>query len=207
LYSRLTVRTADLRDSDLTAKSRIREIALELFAEQGVATTSLRAVAMTAGVSPALVVHHFGSKEGLCRAVDKAVVERIEAALAEVPVEGSGGELLEGRGEVVARLLRSRPVLCDYLGRALAENTEASAALFHRLYESASRDRALVEASVIRPGSDPFWRAVHQMLLIVGPLMMRPLIERELGGSLLAEPHFERWMRANTYLLGKGLYE
>ena len=197
----------DVREHDLTAKARLREVALELFAANGVAATSLRAVAKAAGVSPGLVVHHFGSKEGLCRAVDEAVVERIERALAQVPVvKGSGGELLEERGEVVTALLRSQPTLCDYLGRALSENTEASAAFFHRLFESASRDRALVKAGVMRGKSDPFWRAVNQILLMVGPLMMRPLIERELGGPLLEEPNFRRWMRARTDLLRKGLY-
>jgi hypothetical protein len=64
-----------------------------------------------------------------------------------------------------------------------------------------------VKAGAIRAKSDPFWRAVHQVLLIVGPLMMRPLIERELGGPLLEEPNFGRWMKANTDLLRKGLYK
>jgi AcrR family transcriptional regulator len=199
--------SAEAVEQDLTGKARIREAALALFAADGVAATSLRGIARTAGVSPALVIHHFGSKEGLCRAVDEAVVKRIEVALAEVPVEGSGNELLEGRGKAMVTLLRAQPVLCDYIGRALSENTEASAALFHRLFTSASRDEALVEARAIRTKSDPFWRAIHQLLLVVGPLMMRPLIERELGGPLLEEPNFERWMRANTDLLRKGLYK
>jgi len=194
-------------ESDLTAKARIRESALELFANQGVAATSIRAVAKAAGVSPGLIVHHFGSKEGLCRAVDEAVVRRIEMALAEVPLDGSGGDPFEERREMVVALLQGQPVLCEYLGRALAEDTEASAALFHRLFESARRDRALVEAGVMRAQSDPFWRVVQQLLLIIGPLMMRPLIERELGGSLLDDANFKRWMRANTDLLRNGLYK
>jgi AcrR family transcriptional regulator len=194
-------------EHDLTGKARIREAALEQFAANGIGATSLRSIAQEADVSPALVIHHFGSKEGLCRAVDESVVKRIESALAEVPVEGSGGDVVEGRGRVVAALLRNEPVLCDYIGRTLSENSEASAALFHRLFESASRDRALVKAGAIRSKSDPFWRAIHQMLLVVGPLMMRPLIERELGGALLDEPNFDRWMRANTDLLRKGLYK
>jgi TetR/AcrR family transcriptional regulator, regulator of cefoperazone and chloramphenicol sensitivity len=193
-------------EQDLTGKARIREAALELFAADGVAATSLRGIARAAGVSPALVIHHFGSKDGLCRAVDEAVVRRIELALAEVPVDGSGDELLEGRGEVMVSLLRGQPVLCDYVGRALSENTEASAALFHRLFTSASRDETLLEAGAIRGKSDPFWRVIHQMLLVVGPLMMRRLIEQELGGSLLEEHNFDRWMRANTDLLQRGLY-
>jgi TetR/AcrR family transcriptional regulator, regulator of cefoperazone and chloramphenicol sensitivity len=200
------MRTVSAPERDLTGKARIREAALELFAAHGVAATSLRAVAQAAEVSPALVVHHFGSKDGLCRAVDEVVVERIELALAEVPVEGSGDALLAERGQMMVRLLRGQPVLCDYLGRALSEDTEASAALFHRLFASASRDRALVEAGAIRGKSDPFWRAIHQMLLVVGPLMMRRLIEQELGGSLLEERNFDRWMRANTDLLQRGLY-
>jgi AcrR family transcriptional regulator len=201
------MRSADVTERDLTGKARIREAALELFAAHGVASTSLRSVAKQAGVSPGLIVHHFGSKQGLCQAVDEAVVKRIEMALAEVPLDGSGGDPFEQRREMVTALLRGQPVLCNYIGRALSEDTEASAALFHRLFESARRDRALVEAGVMRAQSDSFWRVIHQMLLIVGPMMMRPLIERELGGSLLEKRNFDRWMRANTDLLRNGLYK
>jgi TetR/AcrR family transcriptional regulator, regulator of cefoperazone and chloramphenicol sensitivity len=201
------MRSAAVLEHDLTAKARIREAALEAFSADGVAATSLRAVAKAAGVSPGLIVHHFGSKEGLLRAVDESVVRRIEMALAEVPLDGSGGDPFAERREMITALLQGQPVLCDYIGRALSEDTEASAALFHRLFQSASRDRALVEAGVMRAKSDPFWRVIHQMLLIVGPLMMRRLIERELGGPLLEEANFKRWMRANTDLLRKGLYK
>src|SRR3954447_19013085 len=100
-------------DQDLTAKARIRDRAIELFAAQGVAATSLRAVAKEAGVSPGLVVHHFGGKDGLCRAVDEAVVQRIELALSEVPIEGSGADIVDARAEVVVGLLRNQPALCD----------------------------------------------------------------------------------------------
>jgi TetR/AcrR family transcriptional regulator, regulator of cefoperazone and chloramphenicol sensitivity len=204
--SLLIVRSATGAEQDLTGKARIREAALELFAANGVAATSVRTIAQAAEVSPALVIHHFGSKERLCRAVDEAVVERIELALAEVPVERSGDELLEGRAQMMVGLLRDQPVLCDYIGRALSEKSNASFALFHRLFASASRDKALVDAGAIRGKSDPFWRAIHQMLLVVGPLMMRGPIEQELGGSLLEERNFDRWMRANTDLLQRGLY-
>ena len=67
------MRTTLALDSDLTTKARIRDTAMELFGAEGVAATSLRSVAAAAGVSPGLVVHHFGSKQGLVRAVDEAV--------------------------------------------------------------------------------------------------------------------------------------
>jgi AcrR family transcriptional regulator len=199
------VRLATL-DTDLTAKARIRDAAMSLIAADGVAGTSVRGVAEAAGVSPGLVIHHFGSKEGLRQAVDEAVVERFTLALREVPVERSGPELLEQRGELIAGLMRSQPTLCDYIGRVFSEGTEVSSELFHLMFVASSADEALTRAGALRADSDEFWRAVQQMLLIVGPLMLRPLIERELGSSLLTGQHIERWMRANTDLLTRGLY-
>jgi TetR/AcrR family transcriptional regulator, regulator of cefoperazone and chloramphenicol sensitivity len=200
------MRTVGVLESDLTAKARIRDAAMKLFGAEGVAASSLRAVARAAGVSPGLIVHHFGSKQGLIRAVDEAVLARINLTLSEVPIEGSGAELIAQRGEVVAALLRSQPALCDYLGRALSERTEASAELFHRLFASAARDERLIAAGVLRADTDPFWRAMNQVILIVGPLLLRPLIERELDGELLAEDNVVRWTRACTDLLRHGLY-
>jgi TetR/AcrR family transcriptional regulator, regulator of cefoperazone and chloramphenicol sensitivity len=199
------VRTAIL-DSDLTTKARIRDAAMLLFGAEGVAATSLRAVAREAGVSPGLIIHHFGSKEGLIRAVDEAGLALINQALKEVPVEGPGPEVMARRAEVVAAFLRSQPALCDYLGRALSERTQASANLFHRLFTFAARDQHLVAAGALRADSDPFWRAMHQVITVIGPLILRPLIERELGGDLLAEENVARWTRARTDLLRRGLY-
>ena len=177
-----------------------------LFAARGVAASSMRAIASEAGVSPGLIIHHFGSKEGLIRAVDEAVIARIDLALREVPMEGAEPELISRRAQVIAEFLRSQPALCDYLGRALVERTEASAELFHRLFSFAAHDARLVAAQVLRGDTDPFWRAMHQIILIIGPLMLRPLIERELGGELLGVDNLERWTRARTDLLAHGLY-
>ncbi|WP_228022930.1 TetR/AcrR family transcriptional regulator [Streptomyces acidicola] len=44
--------------SDLTRRARLREAALELFAERGFEAISPRAVAAAAGLSPALVTRH-----------------------------------------------------------------------------------------------------------------------------------------------------
>ena len=55
---------------ELTTVERIRNAALRIVAVQGVAGTSLRAVAAAAGVSLGLVQHHFATKAGLIKAVD-----------------------------------------------------------------------------------------------------------------------------------------
>ena len=58
---------ADPRASgeDLTAKARIRNAAMDLYAEHGEDRTSMRAIAAAAGVTVGLLVHHFGPNDRL----------------------------------------------------------------------------------------------------------------------------------------------
>ena len=62
-------------DEDLTAKARIRNAALDLYAERGEDRVSMRAVAAAAGVAVGLVQHHFKTKDGLRVAVEQLVGE------------------------------------------------------------------------------------------------------------------------------------
>ena len=55
-------------------RSLLLDAALELFAQQGIAATSLNAIAKQAGVTPALVHYYFGSREQL---VEIVLIERI----------------------------------------------------------------------------------------------------------------------------------
>ncbi|UVI35773.1 TetR/AcrR family transcriptional regulator [Brevibacterium spongiae] len=56
---------------------RILSAAVAEFARHGFTKTTIRAVAAAAEVSPGLVIHHFGSKEGLRSACDDHVFEAI----------------------------------------------------------------------------------------------------------------------------------
>ncbi|HEX8936538.1 MAG TPA: helix-turn-helix domain-containing protein [Pseudonocardiaceae bacterium] len=48
---------------DRTARARVRDETLRLFGERGPDAVTVRDIAAAAGVSPALVVRHYGSKE------------------------------------------------------------------------------------------------------------------------------------------------
>jgi AcrR family transcriptional regulator len=61
---------------------------IELFAERGPGAVSVREVAAAAGVNHALVFRHFGSKEGLVRAVFEELFERVRRLASEIRIEG-----------------------------------------------------------------------------------------------------------------------
>ncbi len=68
------MRSAD----DLTAVARIRDAAIEQVGQHGF-SVGVRAIAEAAGVSAALVIHHFGSKDGLRKACDDYIAEEIRS--------------------------------------------------------------------------------------------------------------------------------
>lgn len=189
------------------ARETILREAMRRFGSHGIASTSLREVARAAEVSPALVVHHFGSKRGLVAAVDEAAVGEFAQAYADGdPAEGS--ELLRRRAEQTAAVMRGNPDVCAYLGRALIEGTPGSSGLFRLMIEGGRREvDGLAARGALREDADRLWATLQHFFLIWAPLSFRSLLEREaLDGSLLDEGNLERWVEANVELLEGGLY-
>ena len=81
-----STRRPEASSSDLTAKARIRNAALDLYADFGEDATSMRAVAEKAGVTVGLVVHHYSTKDGLREAVEQRIVDLFADAIASATV-------------------------------------------------------------------------------------------------------------------------
>lgn len=177
------------------------------FGEGGIGATSLREAARAANVSPALVVHHFGGKDGLVAAVDEAAVSAFGAAYDAAEPAG-GPDLLRRRAAQTAEVMSERPEVCAYLGRALVEGTPGSARLFRLLIEGGRAEiDALAEAGALREDADRLWATLQHFFLIWAPLSFMPLLEGEvLDGGLLDEAVLDRWVAANVKLLAEGLY-
>lgn len=193
--------------SDLTGRARLRAAALELFAERGFEATSTRAVAAAAGVSPALVTRHFGSKDGLRAEVDRYVLERIGGELAGVdPADG----LLESLGSVSARLFGADPVLRGYLRQVLLEDGEASAELFGRLLSGARAELERLSAVHGTPGggggADDAWAPFQLLCLILGPLLLERVMQPNLDDPMFAPDVLRHRSAANQRLLLRGFY-
>ncbi|MCI3240610.1 MULTISPECIES: TetR/AcrR family transcriptional regulator [Streptomyces] len=189
--------------SDLTGRARLREAALELFAERGFEATSTRAVAAAAGLSPALVTRHFGSKEGLRAAVDEHVLDRITEQLRELDADKG---LMASLGEISARVFGSDPVLRGYLRHVLLEDSEASAELFGRLLSGARAEVERLSASYGNEGPDEQWAPFQMLCLILGPLLLERVMQPQLDQPMFAPAVLARRSTANQQLLLRGYY-
>jgi AcrR family transcriptional regulator len=208
---------AEARSEARSARESIVRAAFRVFGEAGIESTSLREVARAAGVSPALVVHHFGGKEGLVAAVDEAALHAFGEAwrsrddrCAEAGDDrgGAARDLLRERAAQTARVMAEMPEVCRYLGRALVEGTAGSAALFRAMIEGGREEvDSLAAEGALRPDADREWATLQHFFLIWAPLSFLPLLREALGGDLLAPVQLDRWVDANVALLEGGLYK
>ena len=190
-----------LGDADLTARARIRDAAIARFAADGVASTTLRSVAEDAGVSAPLVVHHFGSKEGLRVACDHHVASVIRT---------SKSAAMTGNLDPLSglRQIGHGPPLLRYLARTLADGSEHVAALLDELVDDAvGYLQQGVEHGFVKPTSSPRERAVVMLMWHFGALVLHEHVNRLLGADLTASDPVELlpWALAAGEILTHGV--
>lgn len=144
------MRSAD----DLTATARIRDAAIREFGEHGF-QTSVRAIASAAGVSPGLVIHHFGSKEGLRTACDDHIAEQIRSSKSESIRSSDPATWLAQLAEI-----DGYAPLMAYLVRSMQSGGPLATALWRRMLDDVETylDEG-VRAGTVKPSRDPRARA------------------------------------------------
>lgn len=156
------MRSAD----DLTAVARIRDAAIEQVGQHGF-SVGLRAIAQAAGVSAALVIHHFGSKENLLRACDDHIAEQVREAKTESLRAADPSTWLRQVAEI-----ESFAPMVAYLVRSMQSGGELAKTFWQRMINNAEEYlEEGVRAGTLKPSRDPKARA--KFLGMVG------------GGSLL----------------------
>lgn len=180
---------------DLTARARIREAALAEFGSRGIAGATIRGIAGRAGVSPALVQHHFGTKDGLRAACDAHVLEYFRAETAAGLDEGRVGE-----PAFLAAVYASSPPVLRYLARALVDGSPAAATVFDEMVKLT--ERYLVD----RPGlADARTRAIVYTGMRLGGLVLHEHLSRLLGVNLLSSDAGPRVARATLDIVAPDL--
>ncbi|GIJ30456.1 TetR family transcriptional regulator [Micromonospora qiuiae] len=137
------------RDGEFATVGRIRDAAIARFARDGF-RVGLRTIAADAGVTAGLIVHHFGSKDGLRRACDEQVLAVLRETKAKALTDGSGVTLLAQMAEVE----RFAPMV-QYLLRSLQAGGELAATLIEHMIADAEEYLSAGEAAgVVRPSRD-----------------------------------------------------
>jgi AcrR family transcriptional regulator len=192
---------------DRTARAAIRDEALRLFAEHGPDAVSVRQIAAAAGISPGLVIHHFGSKDGLREAVDAHVLAMFGAMLEELTT----GDLYDpsaagSLAEAVVRYLPPDSPVPGYLRRLLLDGGDPGRELFRRLYAgSRTALDVMSEAGLADRGADPAVRAAILMSNDLAVLLLREPLAEVLGADPLSAAGMARWGREMLAIYAAGL--
>src|ERR1700758_3093419 len=145
-----------MRSADLTAAARIRDSAIALWGQHGFGL-GLRAIADAAGVSAALVIHHFGSKDGLQKACDDYVAEQIRTAKSESLRAADPATWFRQMSEI-----ESYAPMMAYLVRSMQSATELAKSFWRRMIENAEEYiEEGVRAGTLKPSRDPKARAKY----------------------------------------------
>jgi AcrR family transcriptional regulator len=143
-----------MRSADLTAAARIRDAAIEQFGEHGFGV-GLRAIAEAAGVSAALVIHHFGSKDGLRKACEDYIAETIRGTKSEALRSNDPATWFAQMAEI-----EEYAPLMAYLVRSMQTGGELANMLWRRMIDNAEEYMEEgVRAGTIKPSRDPEARA------------------------------------------------
>jgi AcrR family transcriptional regulator len=199
-------------ERDLTARATIRNAALRLFAERGPDAVTVREIATQAGVSPALVLHHFGSKDGLRAEVDAYAEQAFDAIFEAMPADELvtllAGDAAPGSlAEAFARGFPHGSPLPAYLGRLLLTHDPAGAALFGRWFATTRHLLdVMVEAGVARPSEDPAVRAAFFLSNDLALILLRRQIALALGVDPLTPEGIERWAREASVVYAEGAF-
>lgn len=156
-----------MRSVDLTAAARIRDAAIEQFGQHGFGV-GLRTIAEAAGVSAGLVIHHFGSKEGLRKACDDYAAEEIRSTKSAALKSNDPATWLSQMAEI-----ESYAPLMGYLVRSMQSGGELAKILWHKMIDDAEQYlQDGVRAGTVRPSRDPHARARYLALAGGGAFLL-----------------------------------
>jgi len=175
---------------DLTARARIRDAALRLFAERGIEGATIRDIARAAGVSGGLVRHHFGSKEELRLACDSYALDHIMRIKEQV--------LLEGQLANLAFMSSAHPTILliyRYFARSMVDGSPAAASMFEAMVDLAEQWLAHHNPGLT---TDPRGYAAVLIAMETGLLAMQAQLSRALGVDVLSPVGHLRMSRAKV---------
>lgn len=198
--------------TELTGRARIMDAALRLFAERGVASTTVRDIATAADVSPANVLHHFGSKDGLRAAVDEHVASFFQRMLDTDPAHldtlaARGDNPSASLAEMFASAIPPDSPLPAYLRRLILDHDPVASELIDGWVRLTRTMMATLEAEgTVHRNEDPDARAAFLVANDLAMLLMREQLTAVLGADPLSPAGVHRWTATALDAYTHGIY-
>ncbi len=151
----------------MTTVARIRDAAIDLFGSRGF-DVGVRAIAEAAGVSPGLIIHHFGSKDGLRKVCDDYIAEEIRSEKSQALQSSDAATWLTQMAEI-----ESFAPMMAYLVRSMQAGGELAKTLWRTMVANAEGYLADgVRAGTIKPSRDPAARAKYLAMVGGGAFLL-----------------------------------
>jgi AcrR family transcriptional regulator len=157
----------DGRDGEFATSVRIRDAAIARFARDGF-RVGLRAIAADAGVTAGLVIHHFGSKDGLRRACDEHVLGIMRQEKTKALTDGTGAMLLAQMAEV-----EQFAPMVQYVLRSMQAGGQFALEFVDHMIADAEKYLSAGEAAgVVRPSRDAAARTRYLAYQATGSMVL-----------------------------------
>lgn len=197
----------NMRSEDRTAAATIRDAAMKLFAERGADAVTVRDIATAAGVSPALVIHHYKSKAGLREAVEQRAVETMTELIAGLTGPDGGAMETSSMAVMFAERLDAYPMLPVYLRRMLVDGGPAAGRLFRRLFEmTVTSMRDYQVAGMLEATDDEAARSAFLLVNDLAVIILRDQIAAVIGADPLGSEGITRWTAQLMDVYTNGLF-
>ena len=182
--------------SAIDSREHLIEVATRVFAREGFAGTSLRMIAVEAGVSAALLVHHFGSKQRLIEeTIETTLGEwmREKNQLAELPLSEALSQWPQTAQDGHQKLAFFKQVM-------LSGGKPAQLLLERMHFEAKERLTMMTKTGVMRDVADIETAALLLAVYGMAPLILSDSIKKILGGEITDPEISEKLARSSLEL-------
>lgn len=182
--------------SAIDSREHLIEVATRVFAREGFAGTSLRMIAVEAGVSAALLVHHFGSKQRLIEeTIETTLGEwmREKDHLAELPLSEALSQWPQTAQDGHQKLA--------FFKQVMLSGGKPAQLLLERMHsEAKERLTMMTNTGVMRDVADIETAALLLAVYGMAPLILSDSIKKILGGEVTDPEISEKLARSSLEL-------
>jgi hypothetical protein len=108
-------------------------------------------------------------------------------------------------GRRLTTLIADHPDAVDYLARVLIDDQDPGRRIFDLLFDIGKSQWDYLQAQGrLRPDLNPTWGALNPLVLVLGTLILRSHIERQLPESLASPDQLQTWQAALSSLISGG---